>query len=90
MATTRIPYLVTIWPLGGLETPNGKGTVWPTVVNIKFHNEEGEKTKNSFRQHEIKLSKLHIGHRRLTRGHLRTRNAQQQICSNTSCRNKSL
>ena len=45
--------------------------------NIKPQIEEWECVHNSCRQYEIKLSRLRIGHTRLTQGYLMSRNEQQ-------------
>ena len=42
------------------------------------------------RQYEIKLSRLRIGHTRLTHGYLIIRNDQQATCLNVACKNQTL
>ena len=43
---------------------------------IKLFIKEWESTHNSCRQYEVNLSRLHIGHTRLTQEHFKTRNNQ--------------
>ena len=76
-----------------LETPNGRGSVKLVLVNCKKLNpisNSGKSTYNSYRQYEIKLIRLHIGHTRLTCGYLRPRNAQKLTCNNATCKNQRL
>ena len=58
--------------------------------SIKPRIEEWEPSHDSYSQYEVKLSRLRIGHSELTHGHLMTRGAQQQSCSNMECRNQAL
>ena len=55
---------------------------------IKPRIEEWQNTHNSCRQYEVKLSRLRIGHTRLTHGHLMSRSEQQPTCSNATCDNQ--
>ena len=50
--------------------------------------EEWESAHNSCRQYEVKLSRIPIGHTRLTHGHLMLRNNLQPTCGNQSLRIK--
>ena len=52
--------------------------------NIKFCIERWESTHNSIGQYEVKLSRFCIGHSRLTRGHLTSRNVRKPMCSNAN------
>ena len=45
---------------------------------------------NTCRQYEVKLSRLCIGHTRLTHEHLMSRINQQPTCKNAACGNQSL
>ena len=56
--------------------------------NIKPRMEEWESAHNSCRQYEIKLSRLRIGHTRLTQGYLMLRNEQQPKCNYAICGNQ--
>ena len=55
---------------------------------IKPRIEEWQNTHNSCRQYEVKLSRLQIGHTRLTHGHLILRNEQQPTCMNATCKDQ--
>ena len=57
---------------------------------IKPRIEEWESAHNRNRQYEVKLSRIRIGHTRLTHGHLMTRNSQQPTCGSAACGNQSL
>ena len=57
---------------------------------IKPSIEEWESAHYSFRQHEVKLSRIRIGHIRIAHGFLMTRNEQQPTCLNVACRNQTL
>ena len=57
---------------------------------IKPRIEEWESAHNSNRQYEVKLSRIRIGHTRLTHGHLMTRNSQRPTCGSATCGNQNL
>ena len=60
------------------------------LYHIKPHIGEWESAHNSSRQYDVKLSRLRIGHTRLTHGYLMTRNNQQPKCGNAACGNQTL
>ena len=55
---------------------------------IKYRIEEWESAQSNFRQYEVKLSRLHIGHTRLTHRHLMSRNDQYPACRNIVSENR--
>ena len=49
-----------------------------------------ESAHNSCRQYDVKLSRIRIGHTRLTHGHLMSKKKQQPICGNAAHENQRL
>ena len=48
---------------------------------------ERESAHNSCKQFKVKLSRIRIGHTKLTHEHLMSRNNQQLTCGNAACGN---
>ena len=67
MTTTRLPYTDYYLTIRRLQTLDGK--VSGKIILAKY--------TTSNQAYEIKLSRLHIGHTRLTHKHLMSRNVQQ-------------
>ena len=67
-----------------------KGNSTSKLHYIKPFIKEWESAYNSCRQYRVKLSKIHIGHTRITHGHLMSRNEQPPTCKNAACGNQRL
>ena len=91
LITTRLPYTdyyLTIRRARTSEWQREWENSTSKLRNIKPKIEEWESVHNSCRQYEIKLSRLRIGHTRLTQGYLMSRNEQQPKCNYATCRNQ--
>ena len=85
---TRLPY--TDYKLDNQESNKFQMANSSRKLHIKPSIEEWESAHNSCWQYKTKLSRVHIGHIRLTNGCLMTRNDQQPTFLNASCRNQTL
>ena len=92
MTTTRLPYTDYYLPSGGLGTPKGKG-YWKIVVASYTklnHTSKNGKVLTTAVGNQVKLSRICIGHNRLTHCHLMSRNIQQPTFRNAVCGNQRL
>ena len=93
MITTRLPYTkycLTIWRAKNSEWQREWKNSISKLKYVKPRKEERESVHSCCRQYEVKLSKLHLGHTRLTHGHLMSRDYQQPACRNTGCGNQTI
>ena len=91
MTITRLPYTdyyLTIRRARNSEWQREWENSTSKLHYIKPRIEEWESAHNSNRKYEVKLSRIHIGHTRLTHGHLMTRNSQKPTCGSATCGNQ--
>ena len=93
MTTTRLPhtdYYLTIRRARNSQWQREWENNNNKLHYIKPHIKEWKSAHNSCRQYEVKLSRICIGHTRLTHGLLMSRNKQQLACGNTASGNQRL